>query len=340
MNGPVRNVQRRGFTLVELLVVIAIIGVLVALLLPAIQSAREAARRSQCINNLKQLGLALQNFESAQKVIPAGSLGTFQISAPYYSPHTRLLPYIEQGSLYDQFNLAGSPWDTNNYRIARSQPSVLLCPSDDNNRDTLGTDMGWTNYHANCGSWIELTRQWDGVFGADKSVNGYQPLEPLSFRQITDGLSNTAAFAEIVNGYGPDARAAKDPLSDCFNFNGRPLRTDVVAARNSFLEKSWTSASIPWSGEWRWRGYPWTEGTPWRNWYNHLLPPNSTCWVQSEQWWMIVSPASSRHSGVVNVVMCDGSVQSVTPDVDPDIWVNQGTRDGLPVGPQGTGPVR
>jgi prepilin-type N-terminal cleavage/methylation domain-containing protein/prepilin-type processing-associated H-X9-DG protein len=328
----------KGFTLVELLVVIAIIGVLIALLLPAIQAARESARRSQCINHLKQLGVALHNYESAKNEIPGGSLGTFGVDAPYFSPHTVLLPYVEEGNLYSQLDLDKSPWErsrnADNYALARSQPEILLCASETNTRDSLGTDMGWTNYHANAGSWVKFKGAWDGVFGPGKIVNRYEPLEALGFNQIVDGLSNTAAFAEVVNGFGPQSASGRrgdgDPLADCFEFTGRLPWTSVQAARDAMAGRSLQAASVPWNGEWRWRGYPWTEGTVWRNWYNHLQPPNAVCWRPGE-WWDIISPPTSYHAGVVNVTMCDGSVQTYADSIDPDVWLELGTRDGPPL---------
>jgi hypothetical protein len=94
-----------------------------------------------------------------------------------------------------------------------------------------------------------------------------------------DGLSNTAAFAEVANGFGPDTRAAKNPLADCLEVRTRlPRRATAKTVRNALLAQDWQTATIPWNGEWRWRGYPWSEGTIWRTWYNHLLPPNSVCW--------------------------------------------------------------
>jgi prepilin-type N-terminal cleavage/methylation domain-containing protein/prepilin-type processing-associated H-X9-DG protein len=324
--------NRRAFTLVELLVVIAIIGILVALLLPAIQAARESARRTQCTNNLKQLGLALQNYESAKGTIPGGSLGTIGgTSANYTSPHTLLLPYVEQSQILDLYDMDAGPFDGENFLAGSKQPNLLLCPSDSNHRESLGTMLGWTNYHANAGSWVRIGRYWDGVFGPDQKVSTYPPLPPLSFRQISDGLSNTAAFAEMANGFGPDIRAPKNPLADCFDSRARvSARTTVEKARAAFMAGDWQASSIPWGGEWRWRGYPWTEGTIWRTWYNHLLPPNSTCWLPSNKFWDLVSPPSSYHVGTVNVVMCDGSVQAISEGIDPDVWVEMGTRDGLP----------
>ena len=325
-----RVAKRPAFTLVELLVVIAIIGILVALLLPAIQAAREAARRTQCMNNLKQLGLALQNYESAHGEIPGGSSGTIGTTPSYTSVHTLLLPYVEQTQVLNLFDMDAGPFDPKNFEAGRNQPEMLLCPSDGNNRNTLGTDLGWTNYHANSGSWVRLGRVWDGVFGPDNRVESYPALGPLKFKQITDGLSNTVAFAEVVNGYGPDTQAAKSPITDCMESRARiSSRATAAQAREAFLSQNWQTALIPWDGTWRWRGYPWSEGTIWRTWYNHLLPPNSVCW-RPGKWWDLVSPATSYHPGIVNVVMCDGSVQVISDSVDPDLWMNMGTRAGPP----------
>jgi len=331
----------RGFTLVELLVVIAIIGVLVALLLPAIQAAREAARRTQCTNNMKQLGLAMLNYESGQGVLPSGSEGTFRAPDPvtnadfFTSVQAILLPYMEQGQILALLDRTKDAFEPENFEAGSHQPSVFLCTSETNHRDSLGTDLGWTNYHANAGSWVRLNGRWDGVFGTDKIAYGpggspppeYPALGRLPLKRITDGLSNTAAFAEMANGFGFDVGASENPLSDCKDSSGSVPVTTAREARDAFLAQDWNAASFPLGGQWRFRGYPFTEGTMWRTWYNHLLPPNSSCWRPNE-WWDIVSPPSSYHPGTVNVVMCDGSVQAVNDGIDPDAWTAMGTRDG------------
>jgi prepilin-type processing-associated H-X9-DG protein len=154
-------------------------------------------------------------------------------------------------------------------------------------------------------------------------------LPAIRLGKITDGLSKTAAFAEVVNGIG-DTNAVpvtnKEPLADCGE-SAAPSGPTVQAIRDAFLTRDWNRAPVPWSGDWRWRGYPWTEGTMWRTWYNHLLPPNSHCWMVGD-WWELVSPATSYHNGVINMVLCDGSVQSVAVDIDPEVWTDMGTRDG------------
>jgi prepilin-type N-terminal cleavage/methylation domain-containing protein/prepilin-type processing-associated H-X9-DG protein len=331
--------RRDAFTLVELLVVIAIIGVLVALLLPAVQDAREAARRSQCQNHLKQLGLALLNYESAKKELPAGSMGIIGIpnsSAPYYSPQAQLLAYFEQGVIAQRINFKETPWSTNNYAVARTHPELFLCPTDPINGQLGRADMGWSNYHGNAGSWITMFRRWDGVFGPYSSTNptatvATKPqLPPITLGQIVDGTSNTVAFAEVANSLGNDSGAPKDEKADCFERQGIPITTPQ-AARTTIAALNWSALPVPWSNGWRWRGYPWSEGTMYRNWYNHLLPPNSICLkpcVGDGCWWDLISPANSFHAGVTNIVMCDGSVQSIADGIDADVWLEQGTREG------------
>ncbi|RIK87749.1 MAG: prepilin-type cleavage/methylation domain-containing protein [Planctomycetota bacterium] len=334
-----RELRGRGaFTLVELLVVIAIIGVLVALLLPAVQAAREASRRSTCQNHMRQIGLALHNYESAKKEFPAGSLGIIGIpdgNAPYWSPMAQMLAYFEQGVIAQRFNFKETPWSTNNYAVARTQPALFLCPTDPLNSLPGRADMGWTNYHANAGSWVQITRQWDGVFGPhspthpNSLVGGFPQLPPVPVSRVVDGLSNTAAFAEVANGFGTDTRASKDPKADCFEKGSIPSTT-VQAARAAIETYVWETSNVPWNQEWRWRGYPWSEGTMWRLWYNHLLTPNSICWkpCTGDCWWQLVSPANSYHAGVTNVAMCDGSVQSIADGIDADVWLDYGIRDG------------
>lgn len=306
-----------GFTLVELLVVIAIIGVLVALLLPAVQAAREAARRMSCSNNLKQIGLGLHNFESAYKVLPAGEIN----NSAYLSPHVQILNYIEQTAVFNKFDLTVGPFTAPNTAAAATTPPVFLCPSDAV-RDRSQA-MGWTSYHGNAGSWFQING-WDGLFGRSVTVAGKPPLPAVAFSAVSDGLSNTGLFAEVVIGLG-DSGAPKSRY-DAYVASGS---TDTLAnARTSFMAHNWQSLNIPWGGGWRYRGYPWSEGSIWRNYYNHLLPPNRPAFVPDEAFDMIVSPTSSYHPGGAQVVLCDGSVRLISDNVDGFVWTSMGTRNG------------
>jgi prepilin-type N-terminal cleavage/methylation domain-containing protein/prepilin-type processing-associated H-X9-DG protein len=315
--------KRSGFTLIELLVVVAIIGVLIALLLPAVQKVREAAQRTQCINNLKELGLALHNYENTNGFFPAGC--TLRWDSWGWSPHAQMLPYIEQDNLAKLIHYDKGPYDPENAAVLTQRIKIFLCPSDP--EQGLSDPYGYTNYHPNAGSW-EYARAWDGVFGTDLAWEGVPALPPVRMAEITDGTSNTAAFAEVCNGPNVNANPP-GKITDCFEF-GAQTSKDLAVARAAFLAKDWHTAAYAggWDPPWRYRGYPWHEGNIWRNWYNHLLPPNSPCWRPNGDWWQLVSPASSWHPGGVNVLLCDGSARFVSESVDPDAWLAAGTRNG------------
>ena len=325
------RMHRFGFTLVELLVVVAIIGVLVSLLLPAVQSAREAARRSQCANNLKQLGLALHNFESSEKRFPWGSENS-AIWGP--AVHTYLLPVLEQGVIQSQMTLSyaeGSARDTtvsgqalDYHELASTmRPKVFRCPDEVYTyRDML---YGYTNYHTNWGSWVVLQNRWDGTFGTNFTPYGTVPkVDATRIGMIADGTSNTLAFAEVANGVGADPKM-RDSRRDCYSAT-RPSPTSVTSVRNALLAINPQTAGTL-SG-WNWRGYPWREGSIWRNGFNTLLPPNKPCFRPGGEWWELVTPASSYHPGGANVCLADGSVRFVRDSINFDIWRAVGSRAG------------
>jgi prepilin-type N-terminal cleavage/methylation domain-containing protein/prepilin-type processing-associated H-X9-DG protein len=325
------RLRRCGFTLVELLVVIAIIGVLVALLLPAVQSAREAARRSQCQNNLKQLGLATHNFESYMKRLPHGS-ETAALWGP--SPHAFLLPVIEQGNVADKMTLTfahGASAETStgatvalHEAASTVRPKVFQCPSE--LYKYPGLVYGYTNYHTNWGSWVRLQNQWDGPFRTNFIPYGTVPkADAVRFGEITDGLSNTLAYAEVCNGVG-GSPTKKDPKRDCYDA-ATQNHTVTTTARNAFLALNWQTAANAANG-WNWRGYPWREGSIWRNGFNTLLAPNKPCWRPNNEWWQLVTPASSYHPGGVNACLCDGSVRFFPESIDADAWTGAGTIGG------------
>ena len=193
-----RSSRHQAFTLIELLVVIAIIAVLIALLLPAVQQARESARRTECKNNLKQLGLALHNYESTHRVYPPGVLGATSPSSPTNLLHTwpaMLLPYVEQGAVSARYNF-DVPFDhALNAAIVKTNLKVMLCPSQPD-RNPVSNLWGQCHYAANAGTQPGLN---DGVM---------YPMSVTSPSSIMDGMSNTLAVSEIAFEFGGWARGA------------------------------------------------------------------------------------------------------------------------------------
>jgi prepilin-type N-terminal cleavage/methylation domain-containing protein/prepilin-type processing-associated H-X9-DG protein len=216
--------QRVGFTLIELLVVIAIIAVLIALLLPAVQQAREAARRSQCKNNLKQLGLALHNYHDTHTVFPPGHIGRNTTPALYASGLTMLLPYIDQAPLYNMYNFNGSattfpsiaafvpaddPVTNGNAAVVKTKLAALLCPTDNNpvmipatgsnygiSATNTGTGGARTNYDYICNSTYNAYDNWTNQALTTKCMFGDNSF--CSTKDVTDGTSNTFMMGETT----------------------------------------------------------------------------------------------------------------------------------------------
>lgn len=191
-----RNMKRAGFTLIELLVVIAIIAVLVALLLPAVQQAREAARRSQCKNNLKQIGLALHNYESSTRIFPFGVLGnsgTASLANPLHTWHSQILPYLEQQTLSASYRYDRPHNDPLNAAAVLTKVPGFLCPSH-TNHDPVSGLWGQNHYAGNAGT----------VSGANDGV--FYPSSNVRIRDLTDGTSQTIMAAEIAHDLGGWAR--------------------------------------------------------------------------------------------------------------------------------------
>ena len=249
--------RRRGFTLIELLVVIAIIAVLIALLLPAVQSAREAARRSQCVNNLKQIGLALHNYHSGLDCLPPA--GSSQITNGYvrqcFSMKVRIMPYMEQQTVYNAFNFSldaewaqdtgdSTGWASANVTAKATRVASYLCPSDyrkgnRNNRESviwsngsINADLAqMSNYAENDGGNRMLyggqpngIAYWIGSTPDQVQVES-QTRQVISFANITDGLSNTALFAEFVKADGQGPGDSSDSLGMIY--------TGIVASTNN-----------------------------------------------------------------------------------------------------------
>jgi prepilin-type N-terminal cleavage/methylation domain-containing protein/prepilin-type processing-associated H-X9-DG protein len=325
----------RGFTLVELLVVIAIIGVLVALLLPAIQAAREAARRTACMNNLRQIGIAANNHLSAKGHFPAGRFG-FQIQdrprgIPEMGPLVMQLPFFDEQSAFSKLNLRGNSDDPDffqrNYIAFTAIVPSFLCPDSnflnppaDQESVPAGTVWGPTHYLGNQGSW------WDTV-GTNNGI--FFQLSKITPRKITDGLSKTAAFSERA--YPESADAPSSPLWDYFVFEN-------VSTQQQLEDRAKTISSDP---NIRRHGVDnqahWWSG----NLYNHAIPPNNaSVKTHGEAWgpdgtyagdtdWSLRGP-TSQHIGGVNLVYCDGHVEFVTDDIDPVAFQDLGNRGRMP----------
>ena len=352
------NVRRpRGFTLIELLVVIAIIAVLIALLLPAVQQAREAARRTQCKNNLKQIGLSLHNYESTHTVLPAfysfgaANSGSFSVQA-------QLLPYMDQASLHSLIDfglkpqIGCCPGDVNPplVPVAKTKLSVFRCPSDPGpdlisvKSGTTGGATGstfqyaTTNYHVNAGTAVgklyDTRLPSDGIAWTNAKVR---------FSDITDGMSNTAAFSESLIGLASQVVSAPTTNQErrrtyinvacVWASSTVPPATAGLAngymapADPSLFEAMTVAISRGWAGQ---RGAGWIHGREYWTAYNHYHTPNSnipdmgTCGNG-------IFGARSEHVGGVHVLLSDGSVRFMSENMDLGTWRAIGTRSGAEV---------
>jgi prepilin-type N-terminal cleavage/methylation domain-containing protein/prepilin-type processing-associated H-X9-DG protein len=337
--------RRPGFTLIELLVVIAIIAVLIALLLPAVQAAREAARRAQCVNNLKQIGLALHNYEQAISILPWG-LGPNNWND--WGAIPLILPYMEQVALYNAINFTdtgnaihtGNNGSTSlpfangtgfqNTTVFLTKVNNLLCPSDP---DRLTSIFGHNNYGGNAGSTPDSLHSKSSLDGLFLYMNA---APCVAFRDITDGLSNTAAFSERVKGIGIENNLQIDnqsPSSSVWavpqpNVTGAPqpyfTNCKAVVASNS-LGSLWVGISPVKPDA---TGSQWFSGYATFSRYNHIMPPNGNSCAYGTWAGEGAFTASSRHAGGVNVLFADGSTKFVKSSVNPQTWWGLGTRAG------------
>ncbi|NOZ41013.1 MAG: DUF1559 domain-containing protein [Planctomycetes bacterium] len=316
---------KHGFTLVELLVVIAIIGVLVALLLPAVQAAREAARRMSCANNMRQLALAMHNFESTNKKFPPQiMLGKDQT---LWSAQARILPYIEQGNMFASIDFK-QPYDNillNGQSIASLRVPTLLCPSEE--RDEMRFKNGNPyhyplNYGINCGIWK--------VFDPNDQTVGSGAFSPgvgQGTRNFSDGLSNTLMLAE-VKGWTPYYRdggagtavPTNDPSEICSlggDFKTESGHTEWVDGRTH--QSGFTATFTPGTQVLCENG-----GQKYDVDWNNFRVGKSDSAVT----YAAVTSRSYHGGNVVNVAMMDGSVDTISSDIDLTIWRAMATRDG------------
>lgn len=315
-----RSFRRPGFTLVELLVVIAIIGILVGLLLPAVQAAREAARRMSCSNNLKQLGLAMHNYESAYKRLPYGGFfpdppATFNFRR--MSGHVALLPYIEQTAIANRLAADSAalivtvPWD-GGYVPFRTRIPALQCPSDGYTPPDPNS-VGPTNYMFSRGdtTW-DHNPNWlgNGGRGLRGMFAGNQYF--VAFADVKDGLSNTIAMSERV--------VARDPVSNNVRDGGTQINVGATFRNdipNDCISPARVVAGVYTGGVAMWGGRRWTDGAPAFTGVTTILGPNRGSCTQGG--WDgedgIYEP-SSTHTGGVQVTFGDGSVRFISDSID------------------------
>jgi prepilin-type N-terminal cleavage/methylation domain-containing protein/prepilin-type processing-associated H-X9-DG protein len=322
-----RTCQLHGFTLVELLVVIAIIGVLIALLLPAIQAAREAARRSSCLNNSRQMGLAIHNFESAKRLLPSGGEGTIWTDPANpvtgfdkHSTFTQMLPYLEQVALATAFNMAkpyNDPTAPENQQAAKATIAVFLCPSNAVRQpDPFGyggvdfMPTVYTDIHPTTGVRDKIASRADGALA----------VEPVPMSRLSDGTSNTIAIAEdagrnfetqepfTMSKYPDIAGAVDAPPSGNRAINrwaepdtGNGVSGPPNATATNLLPVI-NNHSSP------------TNGPPECPWSNNNCGPNDEIF--------------SFHPGGVTVVYADGSASFLNENVTPQVMRTLITRDG------------
>lgn len=302
--------QRRvGFTLIELLVVIAIIATLVALLLPAVQQAREAARRSTCKNNLRQLGIAMHNYHDVNNRLPIGSMragfrnGASQVAITVsgYTWFRRILPYIEQGAIYDAYDQNANYYSVDpNRKLSQSLIPMMTCPSD--TPAAFFNEIPQYNYLANAGNTnigkgnVNGATFSPGPFDFSDKVEG----KATPFADVLDGLSNTMMMGEIRVGVtSPDYRGLVQYGMSPFVTGNLPPNTPIadLVPSGQCVSTPEMPCSIAANG---------TTTTP----YTHQLSMRS------------------RHAGGAHLVLCDGSVKFLSENVDVNAVRSLSTMNG------------
>lgn len=305
----------RGFAIVEFLVAVAVVAVLCSIILPAVQHARATARRTQCLSNLRQLGLAIHSYHEVHSVFPSGnSFG--------YSVFTVILPYVEQSALYSQIHFGRrkdgeGPYDSTN-PLTRITLPILQCPADRAPPDSAV--FGRTNYAGNCGSGLVSRGMFLGFFRNivnDSQFGGGS----LASKDFSDGLSNTVAFSELIAGDGTN-----DRLRVTWEIN--PEEVDPARWKEQLAACELLPVSLGSPGD-RWdRGVGWMWGNPGATLYNHAQSPNRNSCTNNGVVVTGIYTATSLHDHGVLVCLGDGAVRFVRDSVDINVWRGLGTRSG------------
>jgi prepilin-type N-terminal cleavage/methylation domain-containing protein/prepilin-type processing-associated H-X9-DG protein len=333
--------RRRGFTLIELLVVVSIIAVLIALLLPAVQAARESARRTQCVNNLKQLGLAVHNYSSTTGALPPTATtnpsGFPSQPTNNFGMKARLLPYLEQQAMWNALNqgaIAESATGEND-TVVTTQVAAFLCPSDNNvpvgayafKNGTATRQVGYGSYPNNIGT--IFTNNGGKLDGPAYHMGTPAQGGTITMARIKDGTSSTAIFSEWIRGRNV---ATSGGLSQVYS-GSIPFPTtnaDPPVNLKIYQDSCKTSTTI----------YPSYDhkGQKWLNQacgeggcYSHIMTPNQqacTFGGESPHPARTLTGASSKHPGGVNVAFLDGSVKFIKDSVSPVTWWAIATRSG------------
>ena len=306
MRPPFLRRSRPAFTLIELLVVIAIIAILIALLLPAVQQAREAARRSQCRNHQKQIGLALHNYHDQFNAIPPGAIRDWTHSGGSWTTSqiswtARILPFMDQAPLFEKVDWESYPGNSGtNDTLRRLRMPMYLCPSDPGAPPS--NSYAPTNYV--------------GCIGRDEQPNTtnafFQLRGHMRLADLTDGTSNTMAVSECLIG---------DPFIKRFAGDTAGYSACKIGAAPSITSNVGNEG----------RGYSWFYGMRNQAWsYSTVLAPNdkATKDQECERWTSTgVFAARSQHVGGVQVMFGDGRVRFINESIDMSIWQGLGSRN-------------